>query len=79
METVYMAKPMNMGWCIQCHRSPEQHIRPKDKVTDLDWKPDTKTGEFAGMTEAQAKAALGKKLKQQYHINPNTDCITCHR
>jgi hypothetical protein len=79
METVYQAAPMNMGWCVQCHRSPEQHIRPKDKVTDLDWAPDVTQGEFKGMTIKQAKVALGKKLKAEYHINPNTDCITCHR
>jgi hypothetical protein len=25
------------------------------------------------------KRELGAVLKQQYHVNPNTDCITCHR
>lgn len=39
METVYQAKPLNMGWCLECHRDPAAHIRPKDQVTNLDWKP----------------------------------------
>jgi menaquinone reductase, multiheme cytochrome c subunit len=75
MEVVYQAQPMNMAWCLQCHRNPDSHIRPKDQVTNLDWKPAT-TG---GQSVDDAKLALGKQLKQQYHVNPNTDCITCHR
>ena len=25
------------------------------------------------------KAELGKILAEKYHVNPNTDCVTCHR
>ena len=25
------------------------------------------------------KTELGRILKEKYHINPSTDCITCHR
>ena len=39
METVYQAKPMNMAWCVQCHRDPTERIRPRDAVTKLDWVP----------------------------------------
>ena len=28
---------------------------------------------------SSVKAELGTLLKAQYHINPSTDCITCHR
>ena len=42
MEHVYQAKPMNMGWCIQCHRDPTDRIRPKDEITHLDWQPSDK-------------------------------------
>ena len=28
---------------------------------------------------SSVKAELGKILRDQYHVNPNTDCITCHR
>ena len=28
---------------------------------------------------AALKREVGSILKDQYHINPNTDCITCHR
>jgi hypothetical protein len=79
MEVVYQKEPLNMGWCLQCHREPDSHIVPKDQVTNLDWKPNLEKGPYAGMSEKKARATLGKHLKDQYHVNPNTDCVTCHR
>jgi len=118
MEVVYQAKPMNMAWCLQCHRDPEARIRPRDEVTHLDWKPSennpSTVAAFASLPEKElrdraakvgvstegapvdlakayvkkqlettsvdaVKRELGAILKEQYHINPNTDCITCHR
>lgn len=34
---VSIVKPLSMGWCIECHRAPESHIRPRDRVFDLNW------------------------------------------
>ena len=65
MEVVYQAEPMSMKWCLDCHRSPEKHLRPKDKITQLDWEP-----------EDQEK--LGLLLKEEYHINPGVSCSVCH-
>jgi hypothetical protein len=116
METVYQAKPMNMAWCLQCHRDPTDRIRPRDQVTKLDWKPSAEdpstVAAFATLPDLQQRASklgvsaagsktelarayvskiteteslsavkteLGQILKDQYHVNPNTDCITCHR
>lgn len=41
MEVVYQAEPQSMGWCLDCHRNPEQKIRPLTEVTNLDWKPES--------------------------------------
>jgi hypothetical protein len=27
---VYQAQPLNMGWCLDCHRDPRQHLRPRE-------------------------------------------------
>src|SRR5688572_19352373 len=29
MPVVEMAKPLSMGWCLDCHRDPEPELRPK--------------------------------------------------
>lgn len=67
MEVVSQVEPLHMGWCLDCHRHPEPHLRPKAFVTAMDWVPD---GEAA---------VQGAELRREYHIQPPTDCSTCHR
>ena len=66
MEVVHRDQPLSMGWCLDCHREPEKHLRPKSKVTDMTW-------------VAQDQEKLGAKLKELYHISPREDCSACHR
>jgi hypothetical protein len=73
MEVVQTVKPLNMGWCLNCHRDPAPSLRPKDQVTNMLWMPP------AGAPGTPGQAALGEQLKEKYHVNPNTDCVTCHR
>ncbi len=67
MEQVTQVKTLRMGWCLDCHRHPEQNLRPKEFVTDLDWVP------------GEDPVQLGKRLREELNINPSTDCSTCHR
>ena len=67
MEVVFQDKPLSMGWCLECHRSPENHLRPVEFVTQLDWVPD------------EDQVALGTRLRETNNIHPPTDCNTCHR
>lgn len=36
MEQVYQAERLSMGWCLECHRSPQPHLRPQRSITDMD-------------------------------------------
>jgi len=67
MEVVFQDKSLSMGWCLECHRSPENHLRPVEFVTQLDWVP------------SEDQLALGMRLRETNNINPPTDCNTCHR
>jgi hypothetical protein len=67
MEVVYQAEPLSMGWCLECHRNPERHLRPVEYVTQLDWVPQ------------EDQEALGAKLAEMHGINPPVDCNGCHR
>ncbi|HET6251236.1 MAG TPA: cytochrome c3 family protein [Tepidisphaeraceae bacterium] len=41
MEVVRQEKPLSMGWCLECHRDPGSHLRPKEvAVTNMDWNRD---------------------------------------
>jgi hypothetical protein len=66
MEVVRQQERLSMGWCLDCHRHPERHLRPLDRITRMDW-------------QVEDQAALGAKLRREYDINPSTDCSTCHR
>jgi len=37
MKVVSHAEPHSMGWCLDCHRNPEEHLRPLDQVFNLDF------------------------------------------
>jgi len=70
MEVVYQDQPLSMGWCLDCHRAPEKHLRPREFVTQLDWVP----------TEDQIQ--MGLRLKKEYNIRDSeylTNCSVCHR
>ncbi len=67
MEVVHQAKQLSMAWCIECHRNPESHLRPKEFVTKLDWERDPDVH------------PTGEELKEQNHINPQVNCAVCHR
>jgi len=37
MEVVHHEKSLSMGFCLDCHRNVESHLRPLDEITNLDW------------------------------------------
>jgi menaquinone reductase, multiheme cytochrome c subunit len=72
MEVVVQEQSLSMAWCLECHRGPAKYLRPRDKVTSMDW------ALLEGGDE-QARLTLGEKLQQEYHVDTNTDCVSCHR
>ncbi len=87
---VYQAKNLSMGWCLECHRAPEKHLRPLDQITSMDWSPlhdprviaAIEQGEVEEGDKQAAQLWLGTRLKQEYEINNPAymqSCSTCHR
>jgi cytochrome c553 len=58
---------LQMEWCINCHRNPEQYVRPRDQVFSVDYQPPSN------------QAELGARLVEEYQIQKLTSCSTCHR
>jgi hypothetical protein len=67
MEVVQQAQPLSMGWCLDCHRHPDDALRPREELTSMTWKPGADQARFA------AQVRKDKKL------NPPLDCSGCHR
>lgn len=70
MPVVFHKESLSMEWCLDCHRAPEKHLRPMDKVTDLNW-----TAKDAGKSQSE----MGELLKQSWHIQAPDNCAACHR
>ncbi len=62
------AVSLQMHWCLDCHRHPEEYLRPRSEVFTMGWKP------------PDNREALGRKLVKKYGIDEEilTDCSTCH-
>ncbi|MGF1483078.1 MAG: cytochrome c3 family protein [Opitutales bacterium] len=69
MEVVYHDQPLSMGWCLECHRAPEEYIRPLDKIYDLGW-------QFASLDE---QVEWGTEHVEKWKVNPPQSCSGCHR
>ncbi len=70
MPAVYQENTLQMEWCLSCHRNPEQFIRPKEEIYNMQWKDNDLTAEQR------------TKLKTDYKIRSRellTSCSTCHR
>ena len=70
MPLVAQHPTLEMSWCLDCHRAPEKHLRPRDQVFTM------------GYVAAGDQKVIGERLKAQYHIRPSnelTECWTCHR
>jgi hypothetical protein len=69
MDVVTQVKPMSMGFCLDCHRSPEEHVREKADVYNLD-----------SQTIAAARGIeAGRAFVHDWNIKPPVSCSGCHR
>lgn len=69
MEIVAKAEPLQMAWCLECHRNPAAYIRPRDAVTVMGYQPPAD------------QSILGPQLVAEYGVETKrlTDCSVCHR
>jgi formate-dependent nitrite reductase cytochrome c552 subunit len=69
MKVVYQHESQSMKWCLDCHRAPENYLRPPDEVFNMNWK--------AGSANEQRE--IGMRFKDQWDVNPPVTCGGCHR
>src|SRR5690348_14347006 len=72
MPLTYKDQPLTMEWCLECHRHPERHIRPRDQVFNMEW---------SAKSLGEDQEDLGRRLVKEYNIPTDrlTNCSTCHR
>jgi hypothetical protein len=70
MPLTRRAESLHMEWCLNCHRSPELYLRPREEVFTMGWQPPI------------PQAELGQKLMVSYKVDSPqklTNCSICHR
>ncbi len=69
MGEIWKNEPMTMGWCLECHRQPEEYLRPVSEVFNMEYE------------RPSDQLALGAELVDAYHVNTDKllQCSTCHR
>ena len=69
MDEVQHAKPLSMGFCLECHRDPSSYLRDPKHVFNLNWQPENP----AAHKDAMVQAA------HDWKINSSQNCSACHR
>ena len=67
MPLTWRVNTLYMDWCLECHRAPEQFVRPRDQIFNMEYQPPAD------------QLALGRQLVKEYNVRPLTGCSTCHR
>lgn len=69
MPLTWRAAPLQMQWCLACHRNPQPHLHPPAEVTAMP--PPTPV--------SADDAAQLARLMQLHDGRRRSDCSTCHR
>jgi hypothetical protein len=69
MPLIAQEESLLMEWCLDCHRNPEQYLRPREEVFNMSW------------TAPANQSELGLELVRKYNVRTEqlTDCSVCHR
>jgi hypothetical protein len=69
MNLTWQEESLQMEWCLSCHRHPEDQIRPREEVFNMQW------------TAPANQHELGLQLIKEYDVRTEqlTNCSICHR
>ena len=68
MPLTWKGNTLYMKWCIECHRAPENQLRPREEVFNMKW------------LKPRNQRLEGIKLVAKYHVETSrlTNCSVCH-
>lgn len=92
MRLTHKAQTLRMGWCLNCHRSPEKFIRPHENVFDMGWSwadvaaaetshEESGSSDHAAPSHPLSPRERGLALVRENKIEVEqlTNCSICHR
>ena len=91
MVEVYLSEPLNMGWCLDCHREPERHVRPKSQVTKMGYFEEqhaqylSENKDLKDFTLEDMRLKIANDNIEAWEADPSSEpnppqhCSGCHR
>ncbi|HUJ95596.1 MAG TPA: cytochrome c3 family protein [Terriglobales bacterium] len=83
MPLMYNYASLEMEWCLECHRAPENNLRPRDQVFNMRYQQPTEANPVVvDGKEYTNQLSLGNDLVKKYQLRTVADitsCSTCHR
>ncbi len=83
MDSIYLVRPLTMGWCIDCHKNPSQYAVAPQEISGIFYVADT-----TDMGITQNEFEIFKNSKTEMHTNfffpskklgpASIECSTCH-
>ena len=80
MALIRRDQPLTMQWCLDCHRDPEKHVRPRSLVFNP--KPLEALlahPESTDELKTSSVESLRQNLAEEFNLKSKTNCYTCHR
>lgn len=87
MPLMWREHSLQMRWCLDCHRNPEQHIRPPHEVFNMEWDADNPetfsrppAAAFSDDWNPQDESEYDpQELIEALNVKTKTNCSVCHR
>src|SRR5271163_1141652 len=83
MPLMYQQASLQMEWCLNCHRAPEENLRPREEVFNMRYQqPSEALPVQVDGTSYTDQDSLGSALMKKYQLRTTRDitsCNTCHR
>ena len=72
MPLVRQTESLYMQWCLDCHRRPEEHLRPNEFIYAFG---------YTDSLSQDAQLRIGRRLVEEYGIQKGrlSNCSICHR
>ena len=71
-----------MGFCLECHRAPENEVRPLEEVFNLKYDAAQYLQDNVVLNDKGERITepkeFGKQLKETFKLQPKESCASCH-
>ncbi len=80
MPLMRQEQPLTMKWCLDCHRDPVKHVRPRELIFETKSLEELlKKKEYEALIAEETTDEFRQHLADMFKLESKTNCYTCHR